>query len=782
MHALSPISSPGSAAISRLLVAILFLSFVQASESFAAEVTTETLKKTEEKVRDIARKTLPATVALIPGGPSRRLGTGTGVIVNEDGLILTAAHVSMEMNEKVTVIFPDGKRAKGKVLGMDYSRDAGMVQITEQGKKFPFVELGDDQTLEKNDWTIALGHAGGFQPDRTPPVRLGRVIQNDAKGFMMTDSALIGGDSGGPLFDIDGKLVGIHSNIGFSLMQNNHVPISTFVANWERLLKGDRWGGFDGLVKNPDRPVIGAEVTDPPKGSGALIGAVFPKSPAEKAGLKKGDIVIKADDLEVGNTDSLLALIRQRKTGDELELLVKREKDEKKLKIKLAPAKSLRKGHRGKSANPKSLPPRSPQEKKKLQDEFNEKMRKSIEEGEFKLSEEDMKKFRSPAEFMEAMEKLKRNLTPEEIEKLVELGRPSDSVPIKPGIYDPDLPIPVSEDFFREVLDAFRPSVKEASDATHLVFRGREWKSLCTIVHEDGYAITKASEIKGEDNRKLTVMLSKDRQAPAEIIKTWEDQDLALLKLEDAGVLIPVSLDTAGERLPLGSFLSAAGSGPDPVAIGLVSVLSRSFSGANKGFLGIGTAPHEKGVRVTMVLKEGNAGKAGVKTGDIIVRIDDAVCDTPEKLIKRISNTAPGDSVVLQFLRNGKETSLKVMLGDRTEIEANRPDPSGRMNRMGTEISEKRTGFSKVLQTDLPILPQQCGGPVVDLAGNVIGITIARAGRIKTYALPSAEIEKLLKPEMDRIFKDDPASLLNKKPSSPKKPAKAKPQLESADQ
>ena len=778
-----PSSPPSNSSIIVLiLAAVLSLSFVLPPTSCAADITAETLRETEKKVQEIARKTLPATVALIPGGPARRFGTGTGVIVSEDGLILTAAHVSMEMNEKVTVIFPDGKRANGKVLGMDYSRDAGMIQITDKGKKFPYVELGDDKTLEANDWTIALGHAGGFQHDRTPPVRLGRVIRNDPKGFLMTDSALIGGDSGGPLFDIDGNLIGIHSNIGFSLMQNNHVPISTFVANWDRLLKNERWGGFDGLVKNPDRPVMGAEVADPPEGEGAMIGRILPKSPAEKAGLEQGDIVIEADDLEIGNTDSLLALIRQRKAGEQINLLVKREDTEKKVTVKLATAKSLERGPRGsgpRGSGPRGRPapqkepePRSPEEKKKLQEDFNKKMRESIEKGEIQFTEEDMKKFRTPSEFMESMEKFRKSLTPEELEKLVELGQASGPPPVKPGVYDPDALIPVSEDFFREVLNAFHSSVEQASEATHLVFRGNDWKSLCTVVHEDGYVITKASEVKEEDNRKLTVMLAKDRLVPAKIVKTWENQDLALLKLEGAPDLTAVTWNTAGEKLPLGSFLSAAGSGPDPIAIGLVSVLSRKYAGANKGFLGIGTAPHEKGVEVTMVLREGNAGKAGVKKGDIIFRIDEMVCDTPEKLIKRISNTQPGETVMLHFLREGGEAALKVKLGDRSKIEAARQDPSPRMNRMGTEISEKRSGFSKVLQTDLPIQPQQCGGPVVDLDGNVVGITIARAGRIKTYTLPSAEIEKLVKPELDRLLENDSATQSKGKPSKPGKPVK----------
>ena len=275
-------------------------------------------------------------------------------------------------------------------------------------------------------------------------------------------------------------------------------------------------------------------------------------------------------------------------------------------------------------------------------------------------------------------------------------------------------------------------------------------------------------------------MLSKDRLVPAEIVKTWENQDLALLKLKRARNLTPVTWDTSGEKLPLGSFLSAAGSGPDPVAIGLVSVLSRGFSGEKKGFLGIGTAPHEKGVRVTQVLPDGNAGKAGVKRGDIIFRIDDEACDTPEKLIKRISSTAPGESVVLHYLRDGKEAALKVQLGNRSKIEANRPDPSARMNRMGTDVSEKRSGFSRIIQTDLPILPQQCGGPVVDLEGNVIGINIARAGRIKTYMLPSAEIEKLLQPELEKRVKEEAAAREERKASAAKETGKDSKDLEPA--
>ena len=720
--------------------------------SFAVEVTTESLKETEAKIQDLARKTTPATVALIPGTRTRRFGSGSGVVVNEGGLILTAAHVLMGMNNQVTVIFPDGKRAKGKVLGMDYTRDAGMVQITDPGK-YSFAEIGDTKSLKKNDWCVALGHAGGYQPQRSPPARLGRVIVNNSKKYLMTDSALISGDSGGPLFDINGKVIGIHSNIGVSLSQNNHVPISAFLDNWDQLKSGKRFGGDEegALLANPDRPMIGATLVDDPNHKGALIDEVTPQSPAAKAGLKTGDRIIKADDKEIKDSFSLISAIRKRKVGDVIKMKVDSKGKPRDVSVTLMSARRLNNS----PADPRSLQransPRSPEKTKELQKEFDKKMRESIEEGKLKLSESDYQKFRNPADFNRFLERFMKSLSAAEKKKLDRIASPPRPKPIRPGTYDPDKPFAVGEVFFREVLDAFRPSAAKASRATHHVFRGQEWKSLCTVVHEAGYAVTKASEIETENNQKLNVLLAKGKLVPATVAKTFPKYDLALLKLKDTSGLTPVDLDGPVRDLPVGSMLSAPGSGPDPVAIGLVSVKPRSLSGENKGFLGIGTAPHEKGVQVTMVLSNASAGRAGVKKGDIITRINDANCDTPEKLIKQISSQSPGTKVTLHFLRNGKKSSLEVKLGNRKELDENIPDPSGKMNRMGTKVNTRRSNFPRALQTDLPILPSQCGGPLVDLEGNVIGINIARAGRIKTYAIPAREVWKLIEPELAKI-------------------------------
>lgn len=723
--------------------------------AFAADLDPPALRDIDQKIRRIARDTLPGTVALVPGGPAKEYGTGSGVIVSPEGLILTAAHVTMGMNDKVTVIFPDGKRASGKVLGMDFTRDAAMVQITDPGT-YPHVPLGDSAGLKPNDWCVALGHSGGFDRDRTPPVRLGRVIEHDPKAFLMTDSTLIGGDSGGPLFDIQGRLIGIHSNIGFSLSQNNHVPIAVFHENWDRLKAGERYGGQEegGLLANPERPMIGAELEDVPGDPGVRIREVFPRSPAAKAGLKPGHTVLKAGDVAVGNREALIAEIAKRKPGDDLPLTVMADGAEREVTVRLVAAGKLRppRESRSRPEAPEAPKPAAPSDKAAQLARFEEKLRASIESGTFQMSPEDVEIFESPEAFKSFMDTFKKSLQPAELKALNDLVRPSAAPPpVAPGVHDPDRPAEVEDAFIRTVLQAFRPSVAKASRATHLVFRGTEWKSLCTVVHPDGFAITKASEIETRNNQALTVMLAKDRQVPAEVVKTFPKQDLALLRLKGVADLPAVAWggDAApGSALALGGLIGAAGSGPDAVAIGVVSVLPRSLAAEAGGFLAIGTAPHDKGVLVTMVMPGGAAAKAGMKKGDVITRAGGVDCDTPETLIRKVKGTDPGSELVLDYLRGDTAASVRVKLGDRSTLDTAMGDPNAKMNRMGTELSERRTGYERALQTDLPIRPEECGGPVVDLGGKVVAITIARAGRTATYALLAEDVRRLVEPEI----------------------------------
>ena len=184
---------------------------------------------------------------------------------------------------------------------------------------------------------MALGHPGGYHAGRPPVVRLGRVLLAN-KQMIGTDCVLMSGDSGGPLFDLDGKLVGIHSRIGVASAQNIHVPIDTFTQTWDRLAAGETWGngladvrGGGGLRRAT--PSLGATAVEDDKGM--KLTEVKPESAAEKGGLKVGDVLQKVDGAAVHNRQDLIAAIYSRKPGDVVKLAVLRAEKAVEVEVKL---------------------------------------------------------------------------------------------------------------------------------------------------------------------------------------------------------------------------------------------------------------------------------------------------------------------------------------------------------------------------------------------------------------------------------------------------------------
>lgn len=290
------------------------------------------LQKIEAKVEEVSRKVMPATVALISEDTG---SSGSGVITTADGLILTAAHVVQGV-EEVKVVFPNGEEVPGKVLGANYSKDIAMVKISKAGP-WPFLGMGASKPLEAGDWVIALGHSAGFDAARTPPVRFGRVVSKGPGNFLTTDCTLIGGDSGGPLFDLDGKIVGINSSIGVSLTNNNHAGVDGFRQDWDRLLAGEAWGQLQmNPFANPEMPVLGIGGQDGRGVRGALVDGVVPKSPAAAAGVRTGDVIESIDGKPVRNFRELQNMIAKREAGDKIKLQVKRETRSSELSVTLA--------------------------------------------------------------------------------------------------------------------------------------------------------------------------------------------------------------------------------------------------------------------------------------------------------------------------------------------------------------------------------------------------------------------------------------------------------------
>jgi serine protease Do len=282
----------------------------------------EDLRAIQEQTKAVLKKVLPCTVGLRIGGAA-----GSGVIVGADGIVLTAGHVSGEANRDVRVFLPDGRTARGKTLGAYRTIDSGMIKITDPGP-WPFVELGVAADLRPGEWVIATGHPGGYQNGRSPVVRLGRVgLMTD--NLIQTDCTLVGGDSGGPLFDMEGKLIGIHSRISNSIAQNIHVPVDTYRDTWDRLVKAEVWGALQGT--NQVVGYLGIEC----RGNTCEIVAVTPGSPAEKAGLKAGDVILRFDEKEVTTWKELGDLIYGKKKGQDVIIDIRRGDKEMTLQAKI---------------------------------------------------------------------------------------------------------------------------------------------------------------------------------------------------------------------------------------------------------------------------------------------------------------------------------------------------------------------------------------------------------------------------------------------------------------
>ena len=202
------------------------------------------LKRIQAKVSEVVSRVMPACVSISDG-----VGAGSGVIVSADGLILTAGHVMTE-SSVYEIILPSGQTVKAKPLGRNLNVDAGMLQIIgDSSTSWPYVNIEKTVPLRPSQWVVSLGHSGGFEIGRTPPVRTGKVLKLK-KDVVVTDAVLIGGDSGGPLFNLNGDLVGIHSSIGDTVAENRHVSMPVFLRDWEAMKAGKRWGELPALI-NP---------------------------------------------------------------------------------------------------------------------------------------------------------------------------------------------------------------------------------------------------------------------------------------------------------------------------------------------------------------------------------------------------------------------------------------------------------------------------------------------------------------------------------------------------
>ena len=286
------------------------------------------LKALQTQQSKVAAKIHQVTVNLQHGSTQ-----GSGVLINEDGYILTAAHVAGKPKQKMWVVLHDGRRVEGVSMGVNRDTDAGLVRILktrdENNQPWPHAALpAVGERVKTGQWCIAGGHPGGWVSDRPAVIRVGRILAV-TDSTVVSDCSLIGGDSGGPLFDLQGKLIGIHSRIGIDVDDNMHVPMNVYMESWDRLANSEAWGVLPGF-----RPIIGvtADRQSDTK-SECIIGTVAPRGPAAKAGIVPGDRIVRFHNAEITNFDRLKEEVDAMVPGERVNVEVLR--DGKKVNLKL---------------------------------------------------------------------------------------------------------------------------------------------------------------------------------------------------------------------------------------------------------------------------------------------------------------------------------------------------------------------------------------------------------------------------------------------------------------
>ncbi len=280
----------------------------------------------QDKVLALLERAIPCTV---------NLDGASGVVVSKEGHILTAAHVGRVADRSVRITFPDGRIVRGKTLGNNAKVDAG-VATTGEAHDGPHVRMGDSDNVKPGDWCVALGYPVSYWAGEPPAVRLGRVLAIQPHAIV-TDCTIMGGDSGGPLFNLQGEVIGIGSRASGPPDVNIHVPVNEFTEAWDKFLAGTDWSGCrhdsEGEHGHAFLGIGPASDAD-----NARIGKVFPASAAEKADLREGDVITAIDGTDVGSYGEILPIVFRQEPGDEIEVSVRREEATLTLKATLGEA------------------------------------------------------------------------------------------------------------------------------------------------------------------------------------------------------------------------------------------------------------------------------------------------------------------------------------------------------------------------------------------------------------------------------------------------------------
>ena len=315
----------------------------------------------------------------MPQGDAIRRGVGSGFIVSADGYILTNAHVVDDANE-VTVKLTDKREFKAKVIGVDRRTDVALVKI--DARNLPMVRIGDASKARVGEWVAAIGSPFGLENTVTAGIISAKsrsLPDENYVPFIQTDVAINPGNSGGPLFNMAGEVIGINSQIysrtggymglSFAVPIEVAMKVKTDLQKYGKVSRGRLGVTIQGVTQEL------ADSFGLKKAQGALVSAVEPKSPADKAGVKTGDIILAVDGRAIENSIDLPRMIGESRPGTAVTLKVWRQGETQELRASLgeAPAEKVARADSESKTQPSklglSLRPLTEEERKQIETE-----------------------------------------------------------------------------------------------------------------------------------------------------------------------------------------------------------------------------------------------------------------------------------------------------------------------------------------------------------------------------------------------------------------------------
>ncbi len=275
----------------------------------------------------------------IPDRELKQQSLGSGFIIDKDGYIITNNHV-VEGADEIKVKLADGREFKAKVIGRDPKTDLALIKITTLFKNLPVLPLGDSDKIRVGDWVLAIGNPFGLEHTVTQGIisATGRVIGSGPyDNFLQTDAPINPGNSGGPLINLKGEVIGINSaiiasgqGIGFAIPSNMAKNVVSQLKEKGKVVRG--WIGVS--VQSVTSEMAQSFGLKEPKG--ALVGDVVSGSPAEKAGIRRGDVIIAFDGKDIKQMSDLPRMVAETPVGKTVDIKVIRDGKEVDLKITVA--------------------------------------------------------------------------------------------------------------------------------------------------------------------------------------------------------------------------------------------------------------------------------------------------------------------------------------------------------------------------------------------------------------------------------------------------------------